>query len=361
MTSPSSTRRSTPCWRAARSRSSRSGSPRALFSPTGAENAPPADLRAWRELVSATVRHVNGDRRLGVRYWEVWNEPNLTPFWTGSFQEYARLYEVTAAAVVAADPTAKVGGPATSGHEFWVRSLIDYAAKSGARLDFVSWHTYHIRPAMLANQVALVRRDLARYPRFRDTELMLTEWSLHSDFGANTGFVGDTHIVAAYAAATIQTLADAGASQALFFEAIDGQPPPGQTVWGRWGALTYDGQPKPAYHALTALNRLHDGRLPASSPDPRLGLLATRQDGRVALLIWRLSPESQEAQTVRLALKGAPAGLTSLRRWTIDADHSRLGGQLEENSPIVGTLADGAWTATLSLSPNSVTLLTWEP
>jgi beta-xylosidase len=332
-----------------------------VFSPTGVENAPPADLRAWRELVTATVRHVNGQRGLGIRYWEVWNEPNLSPFWAGSFQEYARLYEVSAAAIAAADPTAKVGGPATSGHEYWVRSLIDYAAKTNSRLDFVSWHTYHVRPVMLANQVALVRRDLARHPRFRDTELMLTEWSLNSDFGANAGFVGDSHVVAAYAAAVIHTLADANVSQALFFEAIDGQPPDGQTVWGRWGALAYDGQPKPAYHALTALNRLHDGRLPASSPDPRIGLLATRQEGRLALLIWRLSPESQEAQTVRLALKGAPAGLTHLRRWTVDAGHSRLGGQLDEDTPVAGSLVDGVWTASVTLSSNSVTLLTWEP
>jgi xylan 1,4-beta-xylosidase len=333
----------------------------AVLSRTGAENSPPVDLDAWRDLVTATVRHVNGERQLGVRYWEVWNEPNLVPFWNGGFPEYARLYEATAAAIVAADPTARVGGPATSGHEFWVRALIDHAAATGARLDFVSWHTYHVRPEMLANQVALVRRDLARYPRFADTEVMLTEWSLHSDFGARAGFVGDTPVMAAYAAAVVQTLADANVSQALFFEAVDGAPPPGQTLWGRWGTLTYDGRPKPVYHALTALNRLHDLRLPATSGDPNLGLLVTRHEGRLALLIWRLAPENPGAQTARLVLKNPPAGLTSLRRWMVDADHSKVGGALEEVAPVVGAVVDGAWTTTLTLSPNSVTLLTWEP
>jgi beta-xylosidase len=333
----------------------------ALLSPSGAENAPPNNLAAWRDLVTATVRHVNGARGLGVRYWEVWNEPNLTPFWSGSFQDYAQLYEVTAAAVVAADPNARVGGPATSGHEYWVRALIDHAAATGARLDFISWHTYHVRPAMLANQVALVRRELARYPRFRDTELMLTEWSLHSDFGANAGYVSDTHVAAAYVAAAVHTLADASVSQALFFEAVDGPPPPGQVAWGRWGALTYDGRPKPVYHALTALNRLHDWRLPATSSEPRLGLLATRQGDRLALLVWHLAPEGQGPQATRLILADPPAGLTALRRWTVDAAHSPLGGELAEVAPVTGALADGAWVATLTLAPDSVTLLTWEP
>lgn len=333
----------------------------ALLSPTGAEHAPPSDLRAWRELVTATVRHVNGERQLGVRYWEVWNEPNLSGFWSGSFQDYAHLYDVTAAAVVAADPTARVGGPATSGHEYWVRALIEHVAVSRARLDFVSWHTYHIRPVMLANQVALVRRELARHPRLRDTELMVTEWSLHSDFGARAGYVSDTHVMAAYAAAVVHTLVDARVDQALFFEAVDGQPPPGQSTWGRWGALTYDGQPKPVYHALMALNRLHDGRLPATSSDPRLGMLVTRAGDRLALLVWRLAADDEGAQVARLSLAQPPAGMTTLRRWTIDATTSRLGGELEEVSPVTGTRAGNTWTLTLALAPNSVTLLTWEP
>lgn len=334
----------------------------ALLSPTGAENEPPDDLRRWRALVTATVRHVNGERGLGVRYWEVWNEPNLAPFWAGSFQDYLRLYRATAAAVVAADPTVKVGGPATAGHEFWVAGLIDWAAATGTRLDFVSWHLYHVHPVMAANQAALVARWLARYPQFRDTELVVSEWSLHSDFGERAGYVSDSHRMAAYLAAMSHTLTDAGVRRALFFEAVDGAPPAGQLAWGRWGVLTHDGQPKPAYHALTALARLHDGRVPAASSDPRVGLLATRQGDRLALLVWSLAPPDQAAPiALSLSLTRPPAGLTTLRRWSIGATHSRLGGQLEEIEPLRGTAGSDTWRATLMVEPASVTLLTWEP
>jgi xylan 1,4-beta-xylosidase len=334
----------------------------AVLSPTGSETMPPTDLKEWRELVMATVRHVNVERGLKVRYWEVWNEPNLPSFWKGSFQDYTRLYQATAAAIVAVDPTVKVGGPATAGHEGWVPSLIDFAAATGTRLDFVSWHNYHVRPVMLANQVTLIRRYLERYPAFRDTELIVSEWNLHSDFGERANFVSDSHHTAAFAAAALQALTDAGLDRALFFEAVDGRPPDGRVTWGRWGALTYDGQPKPVYHALHAFSRLHDLRVPASSDDPRVGVLVTRQDNRVALLIWRLAPVGQAAQPVRLTLRHPPAHVTSLRRWTVDATHSRLGGTLEEVAPVTGALAaDGTWTATLTLTPDSVNLLTWEP
>ena len=87
----------------------------------------------------------------------------------------------------------------------------------------------------------------------------------------------------------------------------------------------------------------------------------TRQGGRLALAAWHLALDGQAPQTVRLVLRTPPAGLTTLRRWTVDAEHSRLGGQLDEVAPITGSLVDGAWTATLTLTPNSVTLLTWEP
>jgi xylan 1,4-beta-xylosidase len=334
----------------------------AILAPSGRENDPPRDLAAWRDLVYHTVVHVNQTRKLGVRYWEVWNEPNLTPFWSGTIEQYLALYRATAEAVVAADPSARVGGPATSGHEYWVNRLIDHAFVTNTRLDFISWHTYHIRPTMMANQVALLRRALDRYPRFAATELIVSEWNLNSDYGAATHFVADTEVAAAYVAAMTQTLVDAGVDAALFFEAVDGRPPPGAGgAWGRWGALTYDGRPKPVFHALDALSRLHDWRLPAASADPRVGLLVTRQEDRLALVVWSLALEPRGPQAVRLTLQHPPPGLTALRRWSIDADHGRLGEAMPEVAPVTGQPTPDGWTASLTLAPNSVTLLTWEP
>ena len=45
---------------------------------------------------------------VGVRHWEVWNEPDLDQFWSGTVQEYYRLLEVGYQSVKAADPEATV-------------------------------------------------------------------------------------------------------------------------------------------------------------------------------------------------------------------------------------------------------------
>ena len=60
-------------------------------------------LEPWRDLVDAFIRHLR--ERYGVAevrqwYFEVWNEPNLEYFWSGDAQDYLRLYDTAARAVV---------------------------------------------------------------------------------------------------------------------------------------------------------------------------------------------------------------------------------------------------------------------
>jgi hypothetical protein len=44
----------------------------------------------------------------GVRDWEIWNEPDLSFFWSGSAADYARLLRVAAIAARQADPQARI-------------------------------------------------------------------------------------------------------------------------------------------------------------------------------------------------------------------------------------------------------------
>ncbi len=46
--------------------------------------------------------------------WELWNEPDIS-YWRGTPEEYNKLYDYTADAVKRALPTARVGGPGTTG------------------------------------------------------------------------------------------------------------------------------------------------------------------------------------------------------------------------------------------------------
>lgn len=49
-----------------------------------------------------------------VRQWnfEVWNEPDLRAFWTGTQRDHFKLYRYTAGAIKEIDSSLNVGGPA---------------------------------------------------------------------------------------------------------------------------------------------------------------------------------------------------------------------------------------------------------
>ncbi len=57
----------------------------------------PAPTRIWKAWITAIATHVNGSTYLQshahVKYWEIWNEPDNQPFWSGSFAQLARLTE----------------------------------------------------------------------------------------------------------------------------------------------------------------------------------------------------------------------------------------------------------------------------
>jgi len=106
--------------------------------------SPPASNEAWAAFVKAFVVHLVERYGLAaVRAWpfEVWNEANLPPFWSGTQQQYFDLYKATALAVKSVDPALQVGGPSTARAQ-WVPELAAYCAENNAPLDFISTHVY---------------------------------------------------------------------------------------------------------------------------------------------------------------------------------------------------------------------------
>jgi Glycosyl hydrolases family 39 len=76
---------------------------------------PPADFGAWRTLVRGFLDAVVARFGAGevARWWfEVWNEPNMPPFWGGSFDRYLELYRATSDTVEQSGHEVRLGGPA---------------------------------------------------------------------------------------------------------------------------------------------------------------------------------------------------------------------------------------------------------
>ncbi len=109
---------------------------------------PPASYEAWRDMVTAVLRHLM--ERYGaeeVVTWpvEVWNEPNLPGFWKDADKEaYFRLFEETFQAVKEVDERFRVGGPAVCGveDELWIREFLNFCRRRKIKPDFITRHHY---------------------------------------------------------------------------------------------------------------------------------------------------------------------------------------------------------------------------
>ncbi len=263
------------------------------FSATGNSRvSPPLNYEDWGRLVRATVQHLNVDRKLGIRYWEVWNEPNEWDFWQASFPDYLKLYDTTVAAATSADPTIMIGGPSLSRFSAdHLRVFLDHEASLGAkgRVDFLSWHSYGQTPDEIAADIRQVRAIAAEYPQFHP-QLIVSEFNVRQGGQGDTSANGYTDKVegAISFLSSIESMQRERLDQALLFELKDGAGP--QSFWGRWGILTNDGQPKPIYYALKAYQNRPAGMLPVTltegQADGSVGMMAFGSPQNALLILW---------------------------------------------------------------------------
>jgi hypothetical protein len=215
------------------------------------EYVPPDRHAAWAEVARHVVMHYNAGWApnpkepagfyWNIRYWEVWNEPDLDAFWTGADQEYYQLYAATARAIEAYDPALKVGGPALADddHENFVRGFLAYCQANQAPLDFFSWHSYSTDPYDASRQAARLQNLLDEYG-FSSAELILDEWNY------TAGAPRDEYWNARGAAWTASVLAYLQDTRITISNRYRGN---GGGDGGRWFGLFYDNgaYKKPAY------------------------------------------------------------------------------------------------------------------
>ncbi len=296
---------------------------------------PPRDYKTWSKFISRLVGHWT--QRYGVaevRTWffEVWNEPNLKAFWTGTQAEYFELYRCTAAAIKAVDKDLQVGGPATANNE-WITEFLQFCAKQRVPVDFVSTHHYPTdalgsvgddTETQLAHSQRSVLHKWARatHRRVRGKPLYYTEWSSSSN-------PRDTFHDEPYTAAVIiKTMMEArglvqGYSYWAFTDIFEENYMPAKAFQGGFGLLTMQGVAKPAYRAFELLHRLGVEALPVRGTHPTVDVWAIRAPGFVTLLVTNhaLPRHPIKTERVQLRLSGLSSpGNAYVER--IDADHA---------------------------------------
>lgn len=157
---------------------------------------PPKDYNKWAELVYQWVRHCvqrYGKEEVESWYWEVWNEADGY-YWKGTRDEFFKLYDYSADAVKRALPTARIGGPNTTGGAMkWLDAFIQHClyeknyatGKTGAPLDAVLFHAKGSPKLVngvvvmgIRNQLRNIEdnfRVIARYPELKKIPVILGE------------------------------------------------------------------------------------------------------------------------------------------------------------------------------------------
>jgi xylan 1,4-beta-xylosidase len=295
----------------------------------GAIVSPPKDWDRWHALVRDLVAHLvdrYGRDEVRDRWsFEVWNEPNLEVFWSGTPEEYFRLYDLSAAAVRSVDPALRVGGP-SSAATGWVEELLAHADSSGVGVDFVSTHTYGSPPLDL-------RALLARHGRV-GTPIWWTEWGVsptHFDAASDSVF-GAVFLLRGMASAM-------GRIEALSYWVVSdhfeelGRPP--ALLHGGFGLRTVGNLRKPRWWALELLSRLGPTRLAVSLSGDGAGslveaLAARGDDGTVGVLVWngtldqtRSGGDPVLSREVTVRLRGLGERY-ELRHYRVDSSHSNI-------------------------------------
>ncbi len=296
---------------------------------------PPADYAAWAGLIRRLVGHwVERYGIAEVRQWffEVWNEPNLPMFWTGTQDDYFTLYRHTAQAIKAIDGSLRVGGPATA-MTAWIDELLDYCEQHRVPVDFISTHIYATDPLgfegvdtedLLANSPRDLLRDRARFVRdhARDRPVYFTEWNISSN---QRDPYRDGPFAAAYAAkSALETdpFVD-GYSFWTFTDIFDEQAFPSIPFHGGFGLLNLYGVPKPVYRAFQLLHGLGSERLPVEGKHETVDAWVVRKGRTITVLLTNHAQPRHAivTQIVEVRLTDATKPFTAFIE-RIDEDHA---------------------------------------
>jgi xylan 1,4-beta-xylosidase len=392
---------------------------------------PPMDYAKWQELVFQFAKHLReryGAEEVKSWLWEVWNEPDID-YWKGTREEFFKLYDDAAAGILRALPDAKIGGPDTTGAagknaaEF-LRAFLEHCSrgtnaatgKTGAPLDFISWHPKgapqwkgdHVQMG-LGRQLLSAQRGMeivAQFPEWKNTPVILGEWDpegcaacsakSHPENAYRNG-----NLYAVYTAEALKdtimlaqhTGVNLGGVVTWSFEFED------QPYFEGFRELATNGIDKPVLNAFRMLGMLGGDRVklvsdgaateevvlrPGNGKIEGVDGIATRRDRELDVLVWNYREEDMSGPTrkVKIEIVGLPvaAKAAKFEEFRIDDRHSnsyaawqRMGrpqnptaaqyselesaGQLEQVASLRPVSAgEGAYVFTIDLPLQSISL-----
>src|SRR6266567_8839117 len=334
---------------------------------------PTKDYKKWAELVFQFVSHLRqryGDAEVRTWLWEIWNEPDID-YWKGTPEEFFKLYDFSAQAILRALPEAHIGGPDTTGParpkaaQFLTQFLQhcdngqNYATgKRGGPLDFISfhpkgsptWQTDHVQMGISTQLTAIDQgfKIVASFPKWKNTAIILGESDPEGCAACSAqqnpqNAYRNGPLYASYTAESFHhILALAVRYHTNFAGAVtwafefEDQP-----YFAGFRELASNGLDKPVLNAFRMFGLLGTERVEVTSSgalatsevvvkgvrgQPEINADATRSAHGLEILIWNYHDDDLPAtpSSIDVAVSGLP--VESKRAWLehfrIDSDHS---------------------------------------
>jgi xylan 1,4-beta-xylosidase len=281
---------------------------------------PPRDPQKWAAVCAGIVRHYTQGwakgMKLPIKYWEIWNEPDNRPnCWTGTDEQYFRLYATAATTLRKEFPGIKIGGPGLGntgelkGARLeptpFLKAFLARCKEDKLPLDFLSWHCYSGDPTEFVRRAKGIRALLDEHG-LKATESHLNEWN-YLPGGKWDGMMAKEFAVrerwhtrlngaegAAFVVSTLTHLQDAPVDVANYFTA----EAPGM------GLFSPHGTPSRAFGAFRAFKEMAGlKRLPLKGDLPN-GVTALAGMGKEVRVL--LARTHGEGGPVKIHLNPAP-------------------------------------------------------
>lgn len=243
----------------------------------------PRNAQDWARFCRAAAARYRGR----IAAWEVWNEPNLPQFWSGTPEEYVETVLIPGAvALRTGSPESLIGGPGLAHVDAhgrtWHEWLSHTLTEAGHLLDFVSHHVYdsdgHYDVTRWLERDTLFGdddrfwfvlppsvRELLEFHGFLDRSFWLTETGFRTQpEGVNRPISESRQAdhLDAFLSTWLDGLPRRQWIDKIFVYEIQDDPTPGVH---RFGLLRPNGDPKPGYHAVAGVA----GRLAVRGDGPR--------------------------------------------------------------------------------------------
>jgi len=326
---------------------------------------PPRDYARWSDVCFEVTRHLV--QRYGaaeVRTWwfETWNEANLGVYWKGTPAEFYKLHDFAIAGVRRALPDARVGGPDSAGHgAAFMEGFLDHVTRgtnyatgaTGTPVDFLSFHAkgaptfvdghvrmgireqldtidkafamFAARPALAAKPVVIGESDPDGCAACQGERLGYRNGSLYASYTA-ASFARKYQLAARHRVNLQGALTWA-------FEFED------QPYFAGFRQLASNGLDLPVLNVFRMMSLMQGRWLTAHSSSqisldeiiakgvrgaPDVGVLASGDSERVALLVWHYHDDDVAGPeaAVEIDVAGLPWKRTEVRHFRVDDSHS---------------------------------------